>query len=150
MPLPDLFLIDGGSVHANTVREVLDRFGIDRPVLGMVKDDKHRTRALATPEGGEIGLEGNPAAFSFIGRCQEETHRFAIEYQRQLRSKKLHSRLDEIPGVGQVRRNALLKHFGSLKAIRAATEEELRQAVPKNTARAVYRFFHEEAEEREE
>ena len=143
--LPDLFLIDGGSVHARTVLEVLREFGLDIPVLGMVKDDKHRTRALAEPGGGEIGLEGNPAAFAWIGRVQEETHRFAITYQRSLRSKRIASKLDGIPGVGEKRRNDLLKAFKSVKAVAAASEEELGKIVPKNAARAVYRHFHEES-----
>ena len=143
-PLPDLFLIDGGSVHARTALEVLREFDLDIPVLGMVKDDKHRTRALAEPEGGEIGLEGNPAAFAWIGRVQEETHRFAITYQRSLRSRRIGSRLDGIPGVGEKRRNDLLKEFRSVKAIAAASEEELAKVVPRNAAAAVYRHFHEE------
>ena len=145
--LPDLFLIDGGSLHATVALEVLRQFGLDLPVLGMVKDDKHRTRALITSDGRELGLEGNSAAFSFIGRIQEETHRFAIEYQRSLRSKHISSSLDRIPGVGEKRRSELLKHFRTIKAISAASEEELRAVVPKNTAKAVYDWFRREPEE---
>ena len=149
--LPDLFLIDGGSVHAKTAMEVIRAFGVDKPVLGMVKDDKHRTRALASPDGGEVGLEGNPAAFALIGRIQEETHRFAIEYQRSLRSKHIGSTLDKIPGVGEKRRTALMKHFKTIRAIEAASEEELRAVLPKDAARAVYDWFRREPEkEREE
>jgi excinuclease ABC subunit C len=144
--LPDLLLIDGGSVHASTVRDIVEGFGLDIPVLGMVKDDRHRTRALTLPDGGEIGIEAVPAVFSFIGRIQEETHRFAIEYQRKLREKKLTSRLDEIKGVGEVGRNKLLKHFKTIKAIEAASLEELSKVVPKNTARAVYEHYHEKEE----
>ena len=146
-PLPDLFLIDGGSVHARTALEVLREFDLDIPVLGMVKDDKHRTRALAEPGGGEIGLEGNPAAFAWIGRVQEETHRFAITYQRSLRSKRIGSKLDGIPGIGEKRRNDLLREFKSLKAVAAASEGELGRVLPKNAARAVYAHFHGEEEE---
>ncbi len=145
--LPDLFLIDGGSVHAGAALEVLGEFGIDLPVLGMVKDDKHRTRALITAEGRELGLEGNPAAFALIGRIQEETHRFAIEYQRSLRGRHIGSSLDKIPGVGEKRRNELLKHFKTVKAVAAASEEELQAVVPRNTARSVYAWFRREAEE---
>ncbi len=140
--LPDLFLVDGGSVHAKTVVDIVEGFGLDIPVIGMVKDDRHRTRALALPDGGEIGLEANPAVFAFIGRIQEETHRFAIEYQKKLRDRKLSSKLDEIRGVGEARRNALLKHFKTIKAIEAATYEELAAVVPKNTAKAVYEHYH--------
>ena len=116
--------------------------GISLPVFGMVKDSRHRTRALVTPEGKEIGIQSNPAAFALVGRIQEETHRFAIEYHRSLRDGVPGSSLDRIPGVGEKRRGDLLRHFGTVKAVRAATEEELRQAVPKNTARAVYEYFH--------
>ncbi len=149
-PLPDLFLIDGGSVHAAAAAEILREFGLDRPVLGMVKDDRHRTRALAAPDGRELGLEGNPAAFALIGQIQEETHRFAIEYQRRLRSGKLGSGLDKIPGIGEKRRNDLLKHFRSVRAVAAATEEELREAVPASAARAVYAWFHRGTEEEQQ
>ena len=149
--LPDLFLIDGGSVHAKTALEVVRSFGLQTPVLGMVKDDKHRTRALAAPDGGEVGLEGNPAAFAMIGRIQEETHRFAIEYQRSLRTKHIGSTLDRIPGIGEKRRTALMKHFKTIRAIEAASEEELRAVLPKDAAKTVYDWFRREPEkEREE
>ena len=82
-------------------------------------------RALVTPEGREIGIQANPAAFALVGRIQEETHRFAIEYHRSLRDNVRGSTLDKIPGVGEKRRNDLLKAFGSVRAIRAASAEEL-------------------------
>ncbi len=148
--LPDLFLIDGGSVHAAAALEVLREFELEIPVLGMVKDDRHRTRALAAPDGRELGLEGNPAAFAFIGRIQEETHRFAVEYQRSLRSRRIGSSLDRIPGVGEKRRADLLKHFHSVRAVAAATEEELRAVLPKSAAKAVYEWFRREPEEETE
>ena len=94
------------------------------------------------PEGEEIGISSNPAVFALIGTIQEETHRFAIEYQRSLRTAKLHSALDDIKGVGEKRRAELLKHFGTVKAIKAASLEELQAAVPKNTAQAVYEHYH--------
>lgn len=140
--VPDLLLIDGGSVHAAAARDTLHSLGLELPVFGMVKDDKHRTRALTTPEGEEIGISSNPAVFALIGTIQEETHRFAIEYQRSLRTAKLHSALDDIKGVGEKRRSELLKHFGTVKAIKAASLEELQKAVPKNTAQAVYEYYH--------
>ncbi len=139
--LPDLLLIDGGAVHASMAREVLLTNKISIPVLGMVKDDRHRTRALIYPEGEEVGIVGNPAVFAFIGGIQEETHRFAIEYHRSLRTKTIGSALDNIKGLGPVRRNELLKHFKSIKAIKAASYEELCAVVPKNTAKAVYEHF---------
>ena len=148
--LPDLFLIDGGSVHAAAAMEVLREFGLETPVLGMVKDDKHRTRALAAPDGRELGLEGNPAAFALVGRIQEETHRFAIEYQRSLRSRHIGSELDKIPGVGEKRRTELLKRFRSVKAVAAASEEELRGVLGAAAAKSVYAWFHREPGEGEE
>ena len=139
---PDALLIDGGAVHAQTVKEALALMGIELPIFGMVKDNRHRTRALVTPEGAEIGIQAVPAVFAFIGRIQEETHRFAITYHRQLRSRRVKgSQLDEIPGVGEKRRLALLKHFKSVTAIKAASVEELREAVPASTAQAVYEYF---------
>ena len=149
MPLPDVMLIDGGEQHAKVARRVTERFGLAIPIFGMVKDDRHRTRALITPEGREIGIQNNQAVFTLIGRIQEETHRFAITFNRQSHAKTVKgSTLDAIPGVGEVRRTALLKHFKSLKAIKEATLEQLQQVVPKNTAKAVYEWFRQgESEE---
>ena len=142
---PDALLIDGGVIHAQTVKEALAPMGIELPIFGMVKDNRHRTRALVTPEGAEIGIQAVPAVFAFIGRIQEETHRFAITYHRQLRSRRVKgSQLDEIPGVGEKRRLALLKHFKSVTAVKAASVEELREVVPASTAQAVYEYFHKQ------
>ena len=148
--VPDLLLIDGGDVHAATAERALAELGLTLPVCGMVKDDHHRTRALVTSDGHEIGIVGNQAVFSFIGTIQEETHRFAIEYHRSLRTATIGSTLDKIPGVGEKRRQALLKHFRSVGAVRAASAEQLAAVVPKNTAQAVYDYFHPaESEESE-
>ena len=141
---PDLLLIDGGENHARVAVGVLRDLGLSIPVFGMVKDDRHRTRALVTPEGQEIGIQGNQAIFSLIGQIQEETHRFAIEFHRQQQNQRVKgSVLDQIPGVGEKRRSELLKHFKSIKNIKAATLEQLQEAVPRNTAQAVYGFFRE-------
>ena len=146
-PLPDLLLIDGGAVHANTALQAINDLGISVPVFGMVKDDRHRTRALETPEGEEIALT-LPSAFSFIGRIQEEVHRFAITYQRSTRSAALrYSELDGIEGVGPARKSALLKKYGSLKAIAAADETELSSVVPRDTAHNIYVHFHGDGRE---
>ena len=148
MPLPDVLLIDGGEQHAKVARRVAERFGLAVPIFGMVKDDRHRTRALITPEGREIGIQNNQAVFSLIGRIQEETHRFAITFNRRSHGKTVKgSSLDAIPGVGEARRTALLKHFKSIKAIRGASPEELEKVVPKNTAKAVYDWFRQEMPE---
>jgi len=142
---PDALLIDGGAVHAACAAEVLAELGISLPVFGMVKDDRHRTRGLVTPEGRELGIRGNPAVFALIGRIQEETHRFAVAYHHKLQSKRLRSsRLDEIPGIGKVRRELLIKTFRSVSGVEKASLEALRQALPDKTARAVYNYFHGE------
>ncbi|MCI6909115.1 MAG: excinuclease ABC subunit UvrC [Eubacteriales bacterium] len=143
LPLPDVLLIDGGEQHAQTARRVLEETGVKIPVLGMVKDDHHRTRALVEPDGREIGIRTQPALFTLIGTIGEEVHRFAIGYHRTLRDKKVRkSALDGIPGVGEARKSALIRKFGSVKAIRAASEDELASVVPKNTAAAVYARLH--------
>ena len=143
-PLPDLLLVDGGSVHASMAVDTARSLGLSLPIYGMVKDDRHRTRALAAPDGREIGISGNTAVFSLIGRIQEETHRFAITYHHELHSKNARrSVLEQIPGVGEKRRQELMKHFKTVKAIRAADEAALAAVVPKNTAKAVYEYFHE-------
>ena len=144
---PDLLLIDGGVTHANTAVAALSELGLTMPVFGMVKDNRHRTRALVTPEGKEIRIDNQQAVFALIGTIQEETHRFAITYHRQLRSKRLrYSELDQIPGIGPKRKEELLKTFRSLTAIGQATLPELERLLPKDAALAVYRHFHEREE----
>ena len=143
LPLPDVFLIDGGQTHAAAALAVAERFGVTVPVFGMVKDDRHRTRALVTPDGREIGIVANQAVFSLIGQIQEETHRFAITYHHQSHSKSAtRSALDGIPGLGPKRREELRKHFGTIKAIREADVETLSAVVPRSTAEAVWNHFH--------
>ena len=142
--LPDLLLIDGGVNHAYVAVRVLEELNLRIPVFGMVKDDRHRTRALVTPDGREIGIQANQAIFSLIGQIQEETHRFAIEFHRQQQNQRVKgSVLDKIPGVGDKRRADLLKHFKSVKNIKAAPLAELEEVVDKRTARAVYAYFSE-------
>ena len=142
--LPDLLLIDGGIAHAQTALTVLDELNLSVMVLGMVKDDRHRTRALVTSDGKEVRIESQPSVFSLIGRIQEETHRFAITFHRQLRSKRLrYSELDHIPGVGEKRKQDLLKYFKSLTAIREASVYELERCLPHNVALTVYEHFHQ-------
>ena len=141
---PDLLLIDGGVNHANVAVAALRELELSFPVFGMVKDDRHRTRALVTPEGQEIRIDNNQTIFSLIGNIQEETHRFAITYHRQLRSKRLrYSELDSIPGIGPKRKQELLQQFKSLAAISKATISELERLLPKDAAAAVYHHFRE-------
>ena len=143
LPLPDVFLIDGGVTHADAVREVAEQFCCNVPIFGMVKDDRHRTRALVTAAGDEIAISAVPSVFALIGTIQEETHRFAITYQRTLRSRRMKaSGLEDIPGIGEKRRQALLKKFRSVKAISQAGQAELEQVLPVPAAQAVYRHFH--------
>ena len=144
---PDLLLIDGGINHAGVAVSALLELGLEFPVFGMVKDDRHRTRALVTPQGQEIRIDNNQAIFSLIGNIQEETHRFAITYQRSLRKEALTSQLDKIPGVGEKSRNKLLDTFKNIDTIKNAKVDELRQAVPKHIAAAVYRYYHPDQEE---
>ena len=142
---PDLLLIDGGVIHAQTAVAALKELGMQMNVFGMVKDDRHRTRALVTPEGQEIRIDNQQAVFALIGNIQEETHRFAITYHRQLRSKRLrYSALDQIPGIGPKRKQDLLKTFKSISAISQATLGELERLLPKDAAMAVYLHFHKE------
>ena len=151
LPLPDLFLIDGGETHAQAARSVAEEFGVTVPIFGMVKDDRHRTRALVTPEGREIGIVTQQAVFSLIGQIQEETHRFAITYHHESHSRSVtRSALDDIPGVGPKRREALRKHFGTVKAIREADVEALAAVVPRTAAEAVWQHFHPAASDAKE
>jgi excinuclease ABC subunit C len=144
---PDLLLIDGGITHANTALAVLQKLELSIPVFGMVKDDRHRTRALVTPEGAEIRIDNNPTVFAFIGTIQEETHRFAVTYHRNLRSKRLkYSQLDGIPGIGPKRKQELLKTFKSISGISAATIDQLERILPRDAASAVYHYFHNSEE----
>ncbi|SFO97607.1 Excinuclease ABC subunit C [Oscillibacter sp. PC13] len=144
VPLPDVFFIDGGETHARAALTVAQEFGAKVPIFGMVKDDRHRTRALVTPEGREIGIVNNQAVFSLIGQIQEETHRFAITYHHEShRKSSLRSALEGIPGVGPKRREELRKYFGTMKAIREADVEALSAVLPRGAAEAVYQHFHE-------
>lgn len=140
---PQLLLIDGGRAHVGVVYEVLSELGLSIPAFGMVKDDRHRTRALVAYGGEEIGIEGRPDVFALVGNIQEKTHRFAIEYHKNLRSKRLQkSKLDEINGIGEKRKSVLLKAFGSVDAIGNAKVEELEKVIPKSAAAEVYKYFH--------
>ena len=144
---PDLLLIDGGINHARVAVAALQELGLSFPVFGMVKDDRHRTRAMVTPEGQEIAIDSKQNIFSLVGNIQEETHRFAITYHRSLRSKRLrYSELDNIPGIGPKRKQELLKQFKSLTAIGQATVPELERLLPRDAAAAVYDHFHKNGE----
>ncbi len=141
---PDLILMDGGKGQVNIALEVLEKLQLTIPVCGMVKDDKHRTRGLYY-NNQEIPISRDSEGFKLITRIQDEAHRFAIEYHRSLRSKgQVHSVLDDIPGIGETRRKALMKHFKGLEGIREASVETLSnvESMNERAARQVYDFFH--------
>lgn len=147
LPLPDLIIIDGGKGHVDAVRDILENeLGLDIPLTGLIKDDKHRTSQLMIGNPLEIvPLDHRSQEFYLLQRIQDEVHRFAITFHRQLRGKNaIHSQLDEISGVGEKRRKQLLKHFGSLKKIKEATIEDLEKAgMPQNVAQAIYQKLQE-------
>ena len=141
---PDLIMMDGGKGQVNVALRVLDELGLVIPVCGMVKDDHHRTRGLYY-QNEEIPIDTRSEGFHLITRIQDEAHRFAIEYHRSLRGKQqIHSVLDDISGIGETRRKALMRRFKSLEAIRDASLEELEQteSMNKSAAEKVYDFFH--------
>ena len=146
--LPDLVLLDGGKGHVAAVQPVLQEMGVTVPLFGLVKDDKHRTRAIAL-SGGEIAIQSNRRAFTLLSTIQDEVHRFAIGYHRQQRKKAaVSSTLTSIPGIGEARAKALLKHFKTVAAIGQADLKELEEApsMTQPAARRVYQFFHGEPE----
>lgn len=141
--LPDLVLMDGGKNQIQAAKAVLSALCIDVPVAGMVKDDRHRTSVFLY-ENTETDLKLHPNLYAFIGTIQEEVHRFAIDYHRKLRGKKLsRSILDDIEGVGEKRKLALLSHFGSIDAIKAASVDALAEAPSLNrtVAETIHRYF---------
>lgn len=142
--LPDLIMMDGGRGQVNIAFSVMEKIGLNIPVCGMVKDDKHRTRGLYF-NNKEISIDKNSEGFLLITRIQDEAHRFAIDYHRLLRGKnQVHSILDDIPGIGPARRRALMKYFKTIEEIKEADIEELKKLPNMNekSARAVYDFFH--------
>lgn len=144
--LPDVIFMDGGKGQVHVAEKVLLNLDITIPVCGMVKDDRHRTRGLLFHDR-EIPMDTHGQAFHLITRIQDETHRFAIEYHKQIRRKtQVHSVLDDIPTIGAVRRKALMRHFNSLEDIREATLEQL-QEIPEMNAKSageVVAFFRKQ------
>lgn len=142
--LPDLILLDGGSGQVNAVKPVLEKYGLDIPLFGMVKDSHHRTRAIAC-SGDELSLTSKRAAFTLVSTIQEEVHRYSVEYHRNRRKKaSLSSSLTSINGIGESRCKALLRHFKTVKAVSQASVEELAavKGMNKIAAQAVFEAFH--------
>ncbi|NNU83202.1 excinuclease ABC subunit UvrC [Geobacillus sp. BMUD] len=147
LPLPDLIIIDGGKGHLSAVRDVLENeLGLDVPLVGLAKDEKHRTsELLAGDPPAVVPLDRQSQEFYLLQRIQDEVHRFAIAFHRKTRQKTmLHSVLDDIPGVGERRKQALLNYFGSVKKMKEATVEELQRAnIPRAVAEKIYEKLHE-------
>lgn len=145
--VPDLLLIDGGCTHARTAFSALEELGLSNiPVFGMVKDDRHRTRVLVTVNAEEIRIDSHQSVFSLIGNVQEETHRFAINYHRKLRNRRLrYSELDTIPGIGPKRKQMLLKKYKSLSAMSKLTLADFEAHLPKDAAVAIYSHFQKKS-----
>lgn len=143
---PDIMFIDGGLGQVHAVKTVMDAFRLTIPVVGLAKDDAHRTRAVVFTDGSEIDLKSEPLLFSYAGNIQEEVHRFAITFHRGTRGKKMtHSVLEDIPKIGPKRRKALMEKFRSIEAIRKASYEELMETEGMNSqaAESVLEFFHQ-------
>ena len=141
---PDLIMMDGGKGQVHIAEKVLDKLKLNIPVCGMVKDDNHRTRGLYYHDV-ELPIDTHSEGFRLITRIQDEAHRFAIEFHRSLRSKtQVHSILDDIEGIGEKRRKALLRRFKSVENIKEAALEELAstESMNQKAAETVYRFFH--------
>ncbi|WP_025038956.1 excinuclease ABC subunit UvrC [Geobacillus sp. FW23] len=147
LPLPDLIIIDGGKGHLSAVRDVLENeLGLDVPLAGLAKDEKHRTSELLAGDPPDVvPLDRQSQEFYLLQRIQDEVHRFAVAFHRKTRQKTMfHSVLDDIPGVGEKRKKALLNYFGSVKKMKEATVEELQRAnIPRAVAEKIYEKLHE-------
>lgn len=143
--LPDLILLDGGKGQVNAVLPLLEKYKLDIPLFGMVKDSHHRTRAI-TGSGEELSLTSKRAAFTLVSTIQEEVHRFSIEYHRNRRKASVSTSLVAIEGIGENRAKALMKHFKTLKAISQASVDEIAavKGMSKKTAQSVFEAFHPE------
>lgn len=144
--LPDLILLDGGEGQVNAVKPVLEKYGLDIPLFGMVKDGKHKTRAI-TANGSEISITSKRQAFTLVSNLQEEVHRYAITYHKKKHTASaLETRLTGIEGIGKKKADLLIKHFKTMKAIASADEETLAQikGISRENARKIYEFFRED------
>lgn len=146
--MPDLLLVDGGIGQVHAAVEVRNSLGLEFPIAGLAKDDKHSTRALVSEQGEEIALDRKSPLFFLLTRMQDEVHRFAISYHQKLRGKSMTaSVLDTVPGIGPARKRALMKEFRSVKNLKAAGQEDLARVVPAAVAQTLYAHLHEKSEE---
>jgi excinuclease ABC subunit C len=146
--MPDLILLDGGKGHVGAVTPLLRGMGVTVPVFGMVKDDRHRTRAIAA-DGAELSMSSLRSAFNLVTAIQDEVHRYSITYSRaKHQSSSLELRLEAAPGIGPTRARALYLRFRSMKAISAATVEELAATPGMNhsSAERLYAYLHDREE----
>lgn len=144
-PLPDLILLDGGKGHVSAVQQVLDELNTDIPLFGLVKDDKHRTRAIAA-KGGEIQINANKKLFSLMTNIQDEVHRFSLSFQQQKHKKKTYElELTKIKGIGEAKALSLIKHFKTKQALKEASPEEIAVTakISKEKSIEVYDFIQE-------
>ncbi len=142
-PMPDVLIVDGGAAQINAAKSVRDELMLDLPIAGLVKDERHSTRALMLEDLEEVPLNKEDPLFFMLTRLQDEVHRFAIDYHRKLRSKGMtRSILDEVSGIGDVRKKEIMKHFKSRKALKEATIEQIGEGVPLDVARRLYDRLH--------
>ncbi|MEY8256159.1 excinuclease ABC subunit UvrC [Erysipelotrichaceae bacterium 66-17] len=142
-PMPDVLIVDGGAAQINAAKSVRDELMLDLPIAGLVKDERHSTRALMLEDLEEVPLNKEDPLFFMLTRLQDEVHRFAIDYHRKLRSKGMtRSILDEVSGIGDVRKKEIMKHFKSMKALKEATIEQIGEVVPLDVARRLYERLH--------
>ena len=140
--LPDLIVADGGALQINVIKEVVTSLGLNIRVVGLSKDDKHKTNLLIDEDLSVVDIDKRSNLFVFLNKIQEEVHRYAISYHRTIKSKgMLSSILDLAPGIGDARKKALLKQFGSLKKIKEATTEELSEVLPNDVAINLYEYL---------
>ena len=139
-----MILLDGGKGHVSAIRPLIEQAGLNIPVYGMVKDDRHRTCAIAE-DGGEIAINSNRSAFTLVSKIQDEVHRFAISYQRtKHRSRAFSSTLTQIDGIGEAKAKALLKHFKTIGAIKEAEPDALSNVsgINQELAQRIFDYFH--------
>ncbi len=142
---PDLIVVDGGKLQVGVAKEIIDSLGLNIKVVGLAKDDKHKTSVLINENQEEVNINKNSNLFIFLSKISEEVHRYAITYHRDIKSKgMISSMLDVIPGIGDVRKKKLLKHFGSLKKISSSSLEELEEVLPSDVALELFNYIREE------
>lgn len=144
-PMADLIIVDGGQGQIKVAKEVIDSLNLPVHICGLAKDDKHSTAMLLDADGNQVPIDTKSQLFFLLTRMQDEVHRYAISFHRQVRSKSLFSSiLDEVEGIGETRKKKLLNHFKSVKKMKEASLEELETVIPKNTANKLYEVLHKE------